>query len=65
MTMRVDAWARSCLRKRRYKTSAIAAKAAARMTERYQAASRAYYCNQCCGFHLTTKPKTETAGSDS
>jgi hypothetical protein len=48
---------RGCTSKRRYRTRRVAWMAARRATERTGRVHRAYGCDFCTGFHITSKPK--------
>ena len=55
--LRLQAWARSCLSKRRYSTEERVNIAARRLGGLRRVTLRGYYCMHCGGWHLTKRPQ--------
>lgn len=53
---RLREWVRSCLSKRRYPSEQHALQARRRYARRYHSLQRAYFCEQCGGWHLSSRP---------
>ena len=50
-------WVKGCLGKKRYSSSELAKKAAKKAMSARGVELHCYYCNQCCGYHLTKNDK--------
>jgi hypothetical protein len=53
---RIREWLRSCLSKRRYPSEQKAWIARSRYARAYRSLQRPYYCEQCGGWHLSSRP---------
>lgn len=65
----LDKWARSfaasCIRKKRYRTEGKAKSVAEKVLNERGVELHCYYCTQCAGYHLTSRPpKNKKEGNE-
>jgi len=55
----IERWAKGCLGKNRYRSCSGAEQAASQLASRFGVRYRIYWCQECAGYHLTTKVRQE------
>ena len=67
MTSKLDRWAKSfvasCVHKKRYKTAGFAEEVAKKVFKERGTKLYCYWCNQCGGYHLTSRPPKDNKES--
>ena len=54
----MDDWINGCLAKKQFRTRSIAEEKAKQYRQRFKQRYRVYFCDDCRGYHLSTKPLT-------